>query len=392
MCKAWPLLLLLLLLPACGKRHAVGFDSTLGLDAALVPDLPRRTDLPPLPDLGPADQVMVHDLAPKPDAPQDAGPSDLPDLSPSDLPADLMDQDVMDQTPVPDGPQPTWVEMLSGTPVLSDVWGLGAADVFAVGKSGTIRRFNGASWSTMTTYSSVDFRSVWGASASQVLAAGISGLLRFDGNSWSPSYNQSINDIVGSSSASNVYAVASSSYYPQIIHRPLSSPGPYWSSINLYSVTQEPLNALWVVSDTQMYAVGQNGTIIGCTAANCTSNAGWSAMTSGTSSHLTNIFGFSGSDIFTVGLGGTILHYDGSGWSQMAVNTSTYFYGVWGSSPTDVYAVGHPLFQPDESIFHYDGQSWSKAPPPTVSYLNAVWGASAKDVFAVGNFNILRLK
>ena len=68
----------------------------------------------------------------------------------------------------------------------------------------------------------------------------------------------------------------------------------------------------------------------------------WSTMTSGTTNDLRGVWGSSGTDVFAVGESGTILHYDGSGsnWSSMLYGwTDMDFMGVWGSSGTDVFAV-----------------------------------------------------
>lgn len=374
----WILAALLLVAPSCGKRHAVGFDATSGLDAALVPDLPPRSDLPPIPD------SRIRELGPKPDA----RPPDLamaPDLPPPDLQA-------------PDGPPPaSWVEVATPPGVLNDVWGSSSTDVFAVGKAGLVMRYQGGGWSKMGNTTTMDLEGVWGASASQIFAVGDVGDLFFDGSSWQSSgYNQSFVDVWGAAGGTLVFGISSVSPYNQIRYKQISAGSAYWSSVVISNLTQESLNALWLLSDGELFAVGDNGTIVRCKSSSCTtgsgSGTGWTVMTSGTTSHLTDVWGFSSTEVFAVGLGGTILRYDGTSWSKMTTGTSTYFYGVWGSSPSDVYAVGHPLFKQDESIFHYDGVSWSKMPPPKVSYPNAVWGASATEVFVVGNFNILKLK
>jgi hypothetical protein len=63
-------------------------------------------------------------------------------------------------------------------------------------------------------------------------------------------------------------------------------------------------------------------------------------MTSGTTENLYGVWGSSPSDLFAVGEHGTILHYDGRGWSAMHSGTADYLLGVWGSGPGDVFAVG----------------------------------------------------
>ena len=80
--------------------------------------------------------------------------------------------------------------------------------------------------------------------------------------------------------------------------------------------------------------------------------AGWSPMTSGTTNDLRSIWGTSETNIYAVGYEGTILHYDGDGddngipddiWEKMIspktgeeiVNRS-----IWGTSEINIYVVG----------------------------------------------------
>jgi hypothetical protein len=63
-------------------------------------------------------------------------------------------------------------------------------------------------------------------------------------------------------------------------------------------------------------------------------------MTSGTDVSLRGVWGTSWSDVYAVGMGGTILHYDGISWSSMTSGTSEELEGVWGTASNDVYAVG----------------------------------------------------
>jgi hypothetical protein len=54
--------------------------------------------------------------------------------------------------------------------------------------------------------------------------------------------------------------------------------------------------------------------------------------------------------------------------------------GIWGNSATNVFAVGE-----GGMILHYDGKAWKKTTSGTTNDFNGVWGSSAADVFAVGN-------
>ena len=56
-----------------------------------------------------------------------------------------------------------------------------------------------------------------------------------------------------------------------------------------------------------------------------------------------------------------------------------YLADVWGTADDNVYAVGE-----GGAIVHFDGTAWSKLTSPIVTTLNAVAGTST-NVFAVGD-------
>ncbi len=113
--------------------------------------------------------------------------------------------------------------------------------------------------------------------------------------------------------------------------------------------------------------------------ASADSVSGWSEMTTPSSEILRDVWGASGTDVYAVGEGGTVFHYNGGGWAAMDAGTTTaYFEGVWGSSGSDVFAVGR-----DGVIYQYDG-SWGPMTSNTSEDLLEVWGDDSNDVFAVG--------
>jgi hypothetical protein len=73
-----------------------------------------------------------------------------------------------------------------------------------------------------------------------------------------------------------------------------------------------------------------------------------------TTNAIRDIWGTSPSDVFAVGDNGTILHYDGSVWSAMASGTTASLGRVWGASSREVYTSG----------LRYDGSGWSPLTPP----------------------------
>jgi hypothetical protein len=150
-----------------------------------------------------------------------------------------------------------------------------------------------------------------------------------------------------------------------------------WRSENrppiVYGATTDCLDAVWGSSSSDVFAVGQEGTILHY------DGKAWSTMTSGTTGDLWGVWGSSSSDIFAVGDRNTIQHYDGKAWSSVTSGMNAFYYGVWGSSSSDVFAVGV-----GGVIIHYDGKTWSSMTSGTTCNLCGVWGSSSSDVFAVG--------
>jgi len=334
----------------------------------------------PTPDTGPPDGPAID---------QQVGDGVLP----SDGGADQQIADTVKPDTVTTYPS-DWTVVAAAPDILYGVWGLDASHVYAVGKGGIIMMWDGSKWGAMTNPEKDDLYDVWGTT-SKIFAVGQGVDLYWDGTTWNKgggSYygSYSFNDMWGGQA--NLFVVAKTD---DVYYRSISSTS-YWSSAYLTSVSKEPMNGIWGVSDSEVYTVGDNGTILKCSGT-CTSysSSSWSVMTtpSGVTSHLQAIWGSSSSDIFAVGLDGAILHYNGTSWTKMSVNTSTYFYDVWGSGPNDVWAVGNPLFSKDQAIFHYDGTSWTKSPTPVQpTVLYAVWGSGPNDVWAVGKTSILRYK
>jgi hypothetical protein len=57
---------------------------------------------------------------------------------------------------------------------------------------------------------------------------------------------------------------------------------------------------------------------------------------------------------------------------------------VWGSGGNDVWAVGD-----GGTLLHYDGDVWDPQSSPTVNDLYGLWGRAADDVFAVGDYGTI---
>ena len=134
------------------------------------------------------------------------------------------------------------------------------------------------------------------------------------------------------------------------------------------------LGDVWGSSSCDVFAVGDNGTILHY------DGVSWGSMASGTGANLRAVWGASSSDVFAAGEAGTILHYDGSDWTPMESGTAAQLNGLWGSSPADLFAVGS-----GGTILYYDGHRWMAMATGTTSNLNAIWGSPGSYVYAVGN-------
>ncbi|MDF2695522.1 MAG: hypothetical protein K0S65_3905 [Labilithrix sp.] len=121
-----------------------------------------------------------------------------------------------------------------------------------------------------------------------------------------------------------------------------------WAEIDSHSSVT--LRALWGSSASDVWAVGDLGTIRHVTSADATD---WQSVASPTREDLRAVWGFAADDVWAVGDAGTILHYDGHAWTTtlaaFPAGKKPALYGVWGSARDDVWIVGNGI------ALHYTG-------------------------------------
>jgi hypothetical protein len=100
---------------------------------------------------------------------------------------------------------------------------------------------------------------------------------------------------------------------------------------------------------------------------------------------LTGLWGSASNNVFAVGTGGTILHYDGESWTNQPSGSTRHLTGVWGSSADNVFVVGGR-----DTVLQYDGSSWSTLDVPGYAINYCVWGTSASNVLVGGSSGIRR--
>jgi len=208
----------------------------------------------------------------------------------------------------------SWSSQTSGTTNnLYGVWETLAGDhVFAVGASGTILYSDddGTTWSSHTSGTTKNLYGVWGTASNNVYAVGASGtILKYNGTSWSSQTSGTTNNLYGiwGTASNNIFAVGASG----IILNYTAS----WSS-PMTSGTTSNLYGVWGDSASDVFAVGASGIIC------YYDDSDWSSQTSGITDNLYSVWGSGASDVFAVGLSNTILNYVSS-WSSMTSPTAT---------------------------------------------------------------------
>jgi hypothetical protein len=94
------------------------------------------------------------------------------------------------------------------------------------------------------------------------------------------------------------------------------------------------------------------------------------------------VWGISPTSIYAVGNDGWILHFDGIQWTKMFIDSGSSFRAVWGSSDQDVWAVGS-----SGKVFWFDGKTWHEVPGSVNGTLVDVHGGGG-NVFIIGHNKI----
>jgi hypothetical protein len=133
--------------------------------------------------------------------------------------------------------------------------------------------------------------------------------------------------------------------------------------------TPYDLSGIWGSAANDIWAVGGGGTMLHY------NGTAWSKVTSGTTANLGSVWGSGKNDVWAVGNAGIVLHYNGSTWSS-STQGSTDHHRVWGTSASNVWVVG------PEGIHHFNGTTWAAN---TSVGGGALWGSTANDVFLLGS-------
>ena len=148
--------------------------------------------------------------------------------------------------------------------------------------------------------------------------------------------------------------------------------GAQWTGVTL----PVPVNAIYGRRPDDVFAVGSEGYIWHF------DGAAWTAMASPVITGLRAIAG-SGTDLVVVGDASTVLRLTASGWVRdlSATGPTGSLSGVWERAPNDLYVVGN-----GSKVAHWDGTTWVTSPLSGLTRnLRAISGRSASEIYIVGD-------
>jgi hypothetical protein len=106
------------------------------------------------------------------------------------------------------------------------------------------------------------------------------------------------------------------------------------------------------------------------------------------SANLSSVWAADDKSAYTAGSGGVIEHWDGSRWSAMDSGTSNDLFDIWGTGQGDVFAVGS-----NGTILHLGKDSrWTSMASPTNALIRSVKGSGPGNVFALSDGLLLHLR
>ena len=253
------------------------------------------------------------------------------------------------------------------TPVCNDVaslWVLGGSDVWIGGAANAVAHWNGLQW---TGYGTGDNRivnsfcgsgsDVWGARNDSAY------LGHWDGAGWY--HIDSANGGVLAGGATGDFWMAGDfadqpdgAYSPVMgfLHRTPS--GVYGPIVDVTTLgcgvafgVMSTWEAGWASGTDDVWFVGSRAFHY--------DGGTWECTPTPTTAELHGVWGTSKTDVWAVGDSGTILHYDGTRWSSVPSATTGELLSVWASGPCDVWAIGDAVYhaQPVQGVSAGDAPS-----------------------------------
>ena len=271
-----------------------------------------------------------------------------------------------------------WRPFTRGTmPLLNDVWGRAADDVYVAGEAGTVLHFDGAGWEIITTGVMPHLWRIWGDASSVSVADQWGQVNTFDGTDWRWVGGF---DRPGTSAPIDVCQIPGGHLVAAAHGQPLVMAGDQWARLGPVPVPNTYFEAIWGSSNSVVIAVARRGGIYRW------DGTDWSLMTSQTLEDLVSVWGSNRYQVFAAGTNGTLLTWDGIGstWSKLNTRVIHDLSRVWGTSGSNVFIVGNV-----GTVLKFDGFGFETMSIDTVEPLFGVWQDDAGTITAVGGNDIM---
>ena len=284
------------------------------------------------------------------------------------------------------------------------VWGAPTGEVFLMGEDGVIFRKNGDAWDSLNSGPSFDRKvhSVWGVRGDNLYFVGrITDrdttffdstvdsnitvdapdkpfITQYNGLNFADAPISGIDwglyDIWGSSE-SNIYAVG---YNGTVVHYDGSS----WNVELTDGTSPTFLTSVWGADSANMYAGGSGGALLNNRP--CEANPDslcWNVLTTHSYHALWDVWGLSDTSVYMAGTNGTIINYNSTDsiMTKMETGVNNSLYSIWGTAEDNLYAVGW-----GGKIIHYNGSLWTEEDAVTNFGFLSVWGTADDDIYAAG--------
>ena len=264
---------------------------------------------------------------------------------------------------------------LSADVAIRSIWGTSDDNIFAVGSeridgdpyhNGIILHYDGAQWSVIhRNHQARRFFDVFGLPSGEIYTVSCYSLYIFNGTGWEALPGSPGGDGIWATSPDNIFVNNGTNY---IHHYNNGS----WTSteLNGMGVTSD---AIWGRSSTEVYIVGVYGTVF------VFNGSDWIPMHSTTAAHLFSVAGYGETGLIAVGSSGATQHFDGTEWRSGTRGSVSDMFAVWGNSSDNIFFAGA-----SDSIYHYDGIEVRGIHSNLNNTINDMWGFAGDTLFAVG--------
>ncbi|MBK7303176.1 MAG: T9SS type A sorting domain-containing protein [Saprospiraceae bacterium] len=224
------------------------------------------------------------------------------------------------------------------------MWGLNKDNIWAVGRSGTILKYDGSAWVSQLQSSGDYLFGIHGIDANNIWAVGYLGkIFKFDGNNW----------------------------------------------ISMNSNTTATLRSVWAANEKNIWAVGETGVLLKY------DGVSWAVQNPGVKlNDLYGVWGTDANNVWVVGTQGIIYKYDGTNWKKQNLPLSGKYYAIHGSQ-SDIWTVGDGstiLYSKISSVSVTETKNYMSVamyPNPANDYVQFCFDQENSDVAEITLYDLL---